>query len=165
MKSHWVFTILFVASQVNVSAAMTPECMPYEKLRDIKGLERVFAEPAIAFQGEVVAVATNTEDSTTALPQTKWSPPLAGFDQEIAFRILKTLEGPYQVSDEVTLIVRVTTVCAGFGCVFPFKVGDVTFVLGPSSAPGFIQGCWVYKGVAMRSILSVPDILSPRSRP
>jgi hypothetical protein len=164
MKSLLAFALVLVASQAHISTAMTEECTPYEKLRGIKGLEGVFAEPTIAFQGEVVAVAPNPEDSTKALPQPKWSPPLLGFDQEITFHVLKTLKGPYQVGDDVTLIVRVTTVCAGFGCVFPFKIGDVTFVLGPSSAPGFIQGCWTYKGVAMQSILSVPGILNPQSR-
>ena len=164
MKSLLAFALILVASQAHVSAAMTPECMPYKKLRDIKGLERVFAEPTIAFQGEVVAVAPNPADSTTALLQPKWGPPLVGFDQEITFHVLKTVKGPYQAGDDVTLTVRVTTVCAGFGCVFPFKIGDVTFVLGPSSAPGFLQGCWIYKGVEMQSILSVPGILSPQSR-
>ena len=64
----------------------------------------------------------------------------------------------------MTLTVPVTTVCAGLGFVFPFKIGDVTFVLAPSSAPSFIQGCWIYEGVAMQSMLSLPDVLSPQSR-
>jgi hypothetical protein len=161
MKSLLAFTLGLVASQ---STATKPECMDYENLRNIKSLEGVFAEPTIAFQGKVVAVAPNPVDFTAAPPQPKLSPPLVGFDQKITFQVLKTLKGPYQVGEAVTLTVRVTTVCAGFGCVFPFKIGDVTFVSAPSSAPSFIQGCWIYEGVAMQSILSVPDVLSPRSR-
>jgi hypothetical protein len=158
MKSLLAFTLILVASQAQVSAATKPECPDTEKFQDI------LAEPTIAFQGEVVAVAPNPADSTAALPQPKRSPPLAGFDQKITFHVLKTLKGPYQVGDAVTLTVRVTTECAGYGCVFPFKIGDVTFVLAPSSAPSFFQGCWIYEGVAMQSILSVPDVLSRQSR-
>jgi hypothetical protein len=38
------------------------------------------------------------------------------------------------------------------------------FVLAPSFAPSFIQGCWIYKGVQCKASLSVPDVLSPQSR-
>jgi hypothetical protein len=164
MKSLLAFALVLVASQANISAATRPECADYQKLRDIKSPEGVFPQPTIAFQGEVVAVAPNPADSTTALSQPILSPPLVGFKQKITFHVLKTLKGPYQVGDAVTLTVRVTTVCAGWGCVFPFKIGDVTFVLAPSSAPSFIQGCWIYEGVAMQSILSVPDVMSPQRR-
>jgi hypothetical protein len=158
------FALILVASQAHVSAETKAECVDYEKLRDIKSLETVFADPTIAFQGEVVSVAANPADSGAALLQQKLSPPLVGFDQKITFHVLKTLKGPYRVGDAVTSTVRVTTVCAGFGCVFPFKIGDVTFVLAPSSAPSFILGCWIYGGVEMRSILSVPDVPTPQSR-
>jgi hypothetical protein len=164
MKSLLAFALVLFASQAHVSEATEPDCMPHEKIRDLKSLEGVSAEPTTAFQGEVEAVAPNPAESKAAIAQPKAVELLAGFDQEITFRVLKTLKGPYQVGDGVTLTVRVTTVCAGFGCVFPFKIGDVTFVLAPSSAPSFIQGCWIYEGVAMRSILSVPDVLSPQSR-
>ena len=164
MKSLLAFALVLFASQAHVSAATGPDCMPHEKLRDFKSLEGVSAEPTIAFQGEVVAVAPNPAESKAVIAQPKTVELLAGFDQEITFRVLKTFKGPYQVGNGVTLTVRVTTVCAGFGCVFPFKIGDVTFVLAPSSAARFIQGCWIYEGVAMQSILSVPDVLSPQSR-
>jgi hypothetical protein len=125
------------------------KCVDYGKLLDInKSTPGVFAVPTIAFQGEVVAVAPNPADSTTALPQPKWSPQLVQFDQKITFRVLKSLKGQYQVGDVVTLTVPVTTVCAGLGCVFPFKIGDVTFVLAPSSGPSFIEGgCWYMRGL------------------
>jgi hypothetical protein len=132
MKSFLAFGLAVLASQAHASVAKTPECVDYNKLLNIKG---VFAVPTIAFQGEVAAVAPNPADSTAALPQPKWSPPLVQFDQKITFRVLKALKGPYQVGDVVTLTVRVTTVCAGLGCVFPFNAGDVTFVLAPSSGP------------------------------
>jgi hypothetical protein len=159
MKSLLALTLVLVAPPAQVFAATQSECMPYENLRDAPSLQGVSAEPTIAFEGEIEAVSPNPADSTSARPQ-----PLAGFDQTITFHVLKTVKGPYQVGDGVTLSVRVTTVCAGFGCVFPFKIGDVTFVLAPTSAPSFIQGCWIYERIAMQSILSVPSVLSPKSR-
>src|ERR1700678_2891186 len=69
------------------------KCVDYGKLLDInKSTPGVFAVPTIAFQGEVVAVAPNPADSTTALPQPKWSPQLVQFDQKITFRVFKELE-------------------------------------------------------------------------
>jgi hypothetical protein len=165
MKSLLASGLVLLVSQAQVSVATAQECVAYEKLLDInKSTPGVFAEPTIAFQGEVVAVAPNPAGSKAAIAQPKAVEILAGFDQEITFHVLKTVKGPYQVGDGVTLTVRVTTVCAGLGCVFPFKIGDVTFVLAPSSAPSFIQGCWIYEGVVMQSILSVPAVLIPQSR-
>jgi hypothetical protein len=165
MKSLLAFGLVLLASQAQVSAATTRECVAYESLLDInKSTPGMFAEPTIAFQGEVVAVAPNPAGFNAAIAQPKPAEILAGFDQEINFHVLKTLKGPYQVGDGVTLTVRVTTVCADLGCVFPFKIGDVTFVLAPSSAPSFIQGCWIYEGAVMQSIFSVPAVLIPQSR-
>lgn len=165
MKSLLASGLVLLASQAQVSVATAQECVAYEQLLDInKSTPGVFAEPTIAFQGEVVAVAPNPADSKAAIAQPKAAEILAGFDQEITFHVLKTMKGPYQVGDGVTLTIRVTTVCAGLGCVFPFNIGDVTFVLAPSSALSFIQGCWIYEGAVMHSILSVPVVLIPQSR-
>jgi len=164
MKTFLAFGLALLAFQAHVSMADTPGCVDYKKLTEIKGLEGVFAEPTIAFEGEVEAVAPNPADSTEALRQPIWSPALDHFERKITFRVLRGLKGPYQVGDAVILTVPVTTVCFGLGCVFPFKIGDATFVLAPSSGPSFIQGCWVYEEVAMRSILSVPGRLIPHSR-
>jgi hypothetical protein len=165
MKSLLASDLVLLASQAQVSVAKAQERGAYEKLLDInKSTPGVFAEPTIAFQGEAVAVAPNPAGSKAAIAQPKAVEILAGFDQEITFHVLKTVKGPYQVGDRVTLNVRVTTVCAGLGCVFPFKIGDVTFVPAPSSAPSFIQGCWIYVGAVMQSILSVPAVLIPQSR-
>ena len=157
-------TLVLVASQTHVSVTVMPECADYNKLREINSPEGVFPVPTIAFEGEVAAVTSNPVDPAAALAQPKLPQPLMGFDQEITFRVTKTLKGPYRVGETVTLTVRVTTVCGGWGCVFPFKIGDVTFVLAPSSVPSFIHGCWIYDGVAMHSILSVPGVFSTQSR-
>jgi hypothetical protein len=109
---------------------------------------------------EVVSVDPNSADTEVSPP--KLTQPPVKFQQTITFRAIKTLKGSYRVGEAISLIIPVTTVCFGLGCVFSFKIGDITLVLAPSSAPSFIEGgCWMYEGVAMRSILWVPTVSRP----
>lgn len=153
-----LLALVLVAIQPDGSAAILVNCVAYEKLRNFQPADRMFANSTAALQAEVVAVAPNPADAATATAQATAAELLSGFDQKITFRVLNILKGRYQKGDGVTLIIRVTTVCGGFGCVFPFKVGDVAFLFAPSSIPTAVQGCWIYEGVAMQSILSVPDL-------
>jgi hypothetical protein len=88
-----------------------------------------------------------------------------GTQQKIAFRLLKSWKGPFQEGESVSLILPVTEVCAGFGCVFPFKVGDVALLLTTSSSyHEDLPGCWVYEGIAIHRVLSVPAAEMPNTR-
>jgi hypothetical protein len=112
---------------------------------------------AVAFQGEVTAVASNVQVDSQFPGGI-----LVGGTQEVTFRVLKSWKGPYPVGTAVRLTVSVTSFCAGVGCVSPYKIGDVTLVLSPfpqSELPELSEGfgCWAtYDGVDVRRVLWVP---------
>jgi hypothetical protein len=138
-----------LAAQPRVSGATTPGCERSSLVLQGKLLEFVEGQVAastIAVRGEVTAAQA------------------LGTSQKLTFRLLNSWKGPFQVGETVSLTVPVTEFCGGTGCVFPFKIGDVTLLLSPSSYPNFLQGCWVYEGVAIQSLLLVPAALLPDSR-
>jgi hypothetical protein len=88
-----------------------------------------------------------------------------GTQQKISFRVVRAWKGPFQVGESISLTLPVTEACAGLGCVFPFKVGEVTLLFASSSSYHLDQpGCWVYEGIAVQRVLSVPAALMPNPR-
>jgi hypothetical protein len=138
---RWPLALCFagLAGQSYVSVATTPGCEGSSKFLDGK-----IAASTIAFQGEVTAV-----DQDPAITK-----------QKVTFRVLNAWKGPYQVGETVGVTVSVTSVCGGLGCVFPFKIGDVTLVISPSSQSSLPEGfgCWVYEGVVVKTVLWVPSL-------
>ena len=144
-----MFGLFVLAAQTRVSAASPPACEGSAFVLQGKLLEFVVGRAAtstIAFQGEVTAAQA------------------LGTDQKVTFRLLNSWKGPFQIGETVSLTVPVTDFCGGKGCIFPFKIGDVTLLLSPSCYQDFIEGCWVYKGVAIQSVLLVPAALMPDGR-
>lgn len=139
MRWSLALSLAVLAGQPYVSIATTSGCENSSKL-----LEEKVAASTVAFQGDVTAV-----DQDLAITK-----------QKVTFRVLNAWKGPYRVGETVSLTVSVTSVCGGFGCVFPFKVGDVTLVLSPSPQSGWPEGfgCWVYQGVVVKSVLWVPSL-------
>lgn len=149
MRWCYVFGLVVLAAQTRVSAASPPGCEGSAFVLQGKLLEFVVGQAAtstIAFQGEVTAAQA------------------LGTDQKVTFRLLNSWKGPFQVGETVSLTVPVTEFCGGKGCIFPFKIGDVTLLLSPFSYQDFLEGCWVYEGVAIQSVLLVPAALMPDSR-
>jgi hypothetical protein len=99
-------------------------------------------------------------DSEPEAPQIAARKPPAtdAFEQKLSFRVLHAWKGPYQSGDIVSLTLRVVNLCAGYGCLFPFKTADVTLSLSSPSPSNFPEGfgCWLCDGVEIRSILWAP---------
>jgi hypothetical protein len=149
MKWPLAFGLAVLAAQAHVSAATMSGCEGSYVLQG-KHLELVegwIAASTIAFQGEVTAVDRDPAAQT----------------QKITLRVLNPWKGQYRVGDDVSLTVPVYDACAGKGCVFPFKIGDVTLLLSPSSTPSFFEWCWIHEGVVLKSVLSVPAVPMPHS--
>jgi hypothetical protein len=134
MKWSLAVGLAVLAAQPHVSAATTSGCEGSAYVLQGKSLELVEREVAastIAFQGEVIAVeqdpAIPRADTLLSGVITASAP--AVFDQNLTFRVLHQWKGPYQVGETVSLTIPVTKFCAGLGCVFPFKIGDVTLLL------------------------------------
>jgi hypothetical protein len=147
LKRYFAFGLTVLAAMPHDSEATAPGCeasfaFPRQL---VERLEGQFNAATTAFQGEVTAA----ED--------------LGSGQKLTFRILNSWKGPYQVGETLSLTVPVTDACAGVNCVLRFKIGDVTLLLSPTSAPSSLPGCWVHEGVVIQSVLSVPGVLMPRS--
>jgi hypothetical protein len=150
----WSLTVIFaVLAGQPFALAAKPTCEARSKIPEEEILTTIAAS-AVAFQGEVTAVESNVQ-ADPRFPSGK----LVAGTQEIIFRVLHSWKGPYQVGAAVRLTVSVTSICAGVGCVSPFKMGDVSLVLSPlpqSELPdGF--GCWItYDGIEVKRVLWVP---------
>jgi hypothetical protein len=156
MKWSLALILAVLAGRPYVAVATTPTCEASSKFLEEKILGGIAAS-TVAFQGEVTAVESNVQ-MDSRFPDGML---LAG-TQKITFRLLNSWKGPYQVGGAVRLIVSVTSICAGVGCVSPFKIGDVTLVLSPfpqSELPELPAefGCWtIYVGVEVKRVLWVP---------
>ena len=154
MKWSLILSLAVLAGQPFSVAAMPP-CAA--KLSE-KVLEAIVAS-AVAFQGEVTAVASNIQ-ADSRFPGGK----LVAGTQEVTFRVLNSWKGPYRVGAAVRVTVSVTSICAGVGCVSPFNTGDVTLVLSPfpqSELPELSEGfgCWAkYDGIDVKRVLRVPSL-------
>jgi hypothetical protein len=161
--SHgWALALSVAVLASHVSAAATPACegSPFVlQGRLLKHVESEVAASTTAFQGEVIAAVPSPD---SFLPG-DITPPPPVYDQILSFRVLHPWKGPYHAGETVSLTVTVVNFCEGLGCVFPFKIGDVTLVLSPSSAPDRLEGCWVHEGVVFQNVLSVPARLMPHS--
>jgi hypothetical protein len=152
----------------HVSVAATPGCDGSPFVLQGKLLEHLESEVAAsttAFQGEVIAAEPNPAPTAANIfPLGVFTAPtIEGFDQKLTFRVLHSWKGPYHAGETVSLTLRVVNVCAGVNCVSPFKIGDVTLLFSSSAASGSLEGCWVHEGVVIQSVLSVPNVLMPRS--
>ena len=150
MKSSFLFFLAMLPSLSYGAPTTAPVC---EHTSDF--VEKQLAGSTIAFQGRVKAVEREAGDTTPGtLPRT--------FVQDLTYQVLHSWNGPLKVGALVHVTVRVTEICAGFGCVFPFKTGDETLVLSPASAPFsapmFLEGCWVHEDVVVSSILILASI-------
>jgi hypothetical protein len=131
-------------------SATTTECegaslVVQGKLLD--SLEKLITASTIVVQAEVTAAEA------------------LGSQQKIAFRVLQAWKGPFHVGESVNLTLPVTDFCGGLGCVFPFKVGEVTLLSTSSFSYHLDQpGCWVYEGIAIQRVLLVPAALMPNPR-
>jgi hypothetical protein len=127
------------------AAAVTPVCV-----RTSEVVEKQIAGATIAFLGKVVTVE---QDAGSPI-------------QRLTYRVLNSWKGAVKVGASIHVTVRVTTVCGGFGCAFPFKVGDETLVLAPPSVPmlgpAFIDGCWIHEGVFVSGVLMMPSLAGGR---
>lgn len=166
MKSLLAIGLAVLASGAQVSLATTPECegSPFTlQGQYLEIVKSAVAQSPIAFQGEVVAVDPPIPSAATPLLSVmQWSK--FAVDQNISFRVLRQWKGPYHVGEVVNLTVRVAQVCGGIPCIPTFKIGDVTLLLSLKSLPSYSEGCWVYEGVAINSVLSVPTALTSGSR-
>jgi hypothetical protein len=145
-----IMSIFGVLASSRYVSATTTQCEGAQLVLQgklLESLEKLVVTSAIAAQVEVTAAEG------------------LGTQQKIAFRVLQSWKGSFQVGESISLILPVTEVCAGFGCVFPFKVGEVTLLLTSSSSYHLDQpGCWVYEGIAIQRVLSVPAALMPNPR-
>ena|ERR1700678_1912074 len=150
MKWSFLFSLAMLPSLSYVAPTRTPMC---EHTSDF--VEKQLAESAVAFQGRVKAAEQEAGDTTPSTPPQT-------FVRDLTYQVLNSWKGPLRVGALVHLTVRVTEVCAGLGCVFPFKAGDETLVLSPASAPFsapmFLEGCWVHEGVLVSSVLMVASV-------
>ena len=166
MKSLLAMGLAMLASAAQVSLATTPECEGSPFILQGKYLDMMksaVAQSPIAFQGEVVAVDPPIPSATTPLPSVmQWSK--FAVDQNSAFRVLHPWKGSYRVGEVVNLTVGVAEVCGGIPCIPPFRIGGVTLLLSLKSLPSYSAGCWVYEGVAINGVLSVPTALTSGSR-
>jgi hypothetical protein len=119
----------------------------------------------LALQGKLLeSVEKLTTASTTVARAEVTAAQTSGSQQQIKFRLLNAWKGPFQVGESVSLTLPVTEFCGGLGCVFPFKVGDVTLLSTSSSAYyDDLSGCWAYQGIAIQRVLVVPAALMPRT--
>jgi hypothetical protein len=119
-------------------------------------VEEQIAGSTNAFRARVTEVSGMPETPATARAV------LNGYDQTLTFQVLDSWKGAYQIGALAHTTVRVVTICAGFGCMFPFKAGDVVLVLSPASGdyhvPALFEECWRYNGIATNKILTLPSI-------
>ena len=115
-------------------------------------------------------IAENVANSSVALfgrvVQTQGSPVsdsaasiLAGYVQTVRVKVVRSWKGPFQPSAAFTTTVRVVTVCAGFGCVFPFNVGEEFVLLSPTTSLELGKFCWVLRGTD--STLAISALEAP----
>jgi hypothetical protein len=104
----------------------------------------------LVLQGKLLDSLEKSVTASTIVAQAEVTAAEAlGTQQTISFRVVRAWKGPFQVGESISLTLPVTEVCAGFGCVFPFKVGEVTLLFTSSSSYHLDQpGCWVYEGIA-----------------
>ena len=142
--------VAVIAAQWGLAGAAMALCPVTTKL-----VESQIAVSTIAFNGKVIAV-DHGEVTKSAHGY------IHGFGQRLTFQVQNSWRGRYGVNTDVHVTVPVTEICFGFGCVFPFKVGDTVLVLSPAtlpfSAPMFSDGCWVYQGIAGNGLLILPSI-------
>jgi hypothetical protein len=156
MKLSLALILAVLAGQPYVAIATTPTCKASSKFLEEKILAGIAAS-TVAFQGEVTALQSNVQMDSRFSDGVLFSG-----TQRITFRVLNSWKGPYQVGGTVRLTVSVTSICAGMGCVSPFKIGDVTLVLSPfpqSELPDLPDGfgCWTtYEGIEIKRVLWVP---------
>jgi hypothetical protein len=150
LKRSVALGFLIFASSSNVGGVASADCAHSGEF-----VEKQIAGSDRAFRAEVVA----------ASPDATLSPLPPYFEQKVTFRVLSAWKGSYRTGALVHLVLEVTTVCAGLGCVFPFKVGDVDLVLSPAtapfSAPMYADGCWMHNGVTITRVLIVPWMEGP----
>jgi hypothetical protein len=145
----WIFPMAFAASvqclHAYAAPAPAPECKAPAKL-NAHYIESQIAKSLTAIQAEVVA----------ADPEPP--PTVSAFDQKVTFRVLHTWKGPHHAGETISLTLHVVNLCAGFGCVFPFKPRDVTLVLFSVSASNLPEGagCWRHDGLEFHDILWAP---------
>ena len=165
MKWSLALSLAVLAGNSYVSVATTPGCDESAKLfGGDKFLDGRIADATIAMQGEVIAIEQHPAiPSIDNLFPGYTGPPL-WYVQTLTFRVLHRWKGRYQVGETVTVPITVVIACGGSGCVFPFKIGDITLLLAspspstsyfPSSLPDGLA-CWVSDGVLINSITSVP---------
>jgi hypothetical protein len=149
MSRALLFIVAVLAAHFNVAGAAT-QCPVTTELA-----EHQFAGSIIAFNAIITAI-----EQDAAVKSAHGF--LNGFTQRLTFQVLNSWKGQYEMNAVVHVAVRVTEVCGGKGCVFPFKVGDVALVLSPASppytAPMFAEGCWILQGVAGKGLLILPSI-------
>ena len=149
MKSSFLFGLAILPSLSYGSSALSPVCE-----RTSEFVENQIAGSTSAFRGKVMTVENEENSTLGALPTTDV--------QRLTYKVLDSWKGPIQVGTLFHVTVHVTSVCAGLGCVFPFKVGDLTLVLSPPSipfsAPAFFEGCWIHQGVVVSSVLMLSSM-------
>jgi hypothetical protein len=86
-----------------------------------------FGNSSVAVLGRVVeASGAPVFDSASSI--------LAGFDQTIRVQVMRSWKGPYTPDTAFTATVRVVTVCGGFGCAQPLKVGEQFVLLSQTTS-------------------------------
>jgi hypothetical protein len=149
VKSSFLFGLTLLPSLSYGSPASPPVCE-----RTSEFVENQIAGSRSAIRGKVTTVE-NEENSTPGVQ------PITHV-QRLTYEVLESWKGPVQVGSSFHVTVQVTSACAGLGCVFPFKVGDVTLVLSPPSrpfsAPAFFEGCWIHQGVVVSSVLMLSSM-------
>jgi hypothetical protein len=164
MKWSLALSLALLAGNTSVSVAMT-QCEGSATIfGGDKYLEERITEASIALQGEVIDVEQHPAIPTVDSVFPGYTGPPLWYVQTLTLRVLHRWKGRYQVGETATVTVTVVIACAGNGCVFPFKIGDVTLLLASSSPspsyfpPSLPEGlaCWVYQGVLINSITSLP---------
>jgi hypothetical protein len=152
--------LVLAALASHAVASPPPDCQAPPKL-GAQFVDEYIAQSTIAFQAEVIAADPDQESPQIAARK---PPAIEGFDQKVAFRILHAWKGPHHAGEIVSRALRVINLCGGYGCVFPFKTGDVTLILSsssPSNCPeGF--GCWLQDGVENQEHPVGSDSINPQ---
>ena len=86
------------------------------------------------FGNSSVAVLGRVVEASGAPVFDKASSILAGYAQTVRVQVVRFWKGPYQPDAVFKTTVRVVTVCGGFGCPEPFKVGEEFVLLSQTTS-------------------------------
>ena len=124
MIQHLALAYVVTAALIQAPWANAPgEC-------GVATIGKNFDNSSVAILGRVVeASGAPVFDSASSI--------LAGYTQTVRVNVVRSWKGPYSPDTAFTTTVRVVTVCGGFGCAEPFKVGEQFVLLSQTTSLDF----------------------------